>query len=111
MLLVVVPAALADDPPLPWAGGVAVETPFERFAGEQSSVVAGRPVKVICNGANDWGQLGAQQRFDPVTVWGFVIFNWDSTTRTYRPVDYMQLSEAACWYLDQYWRAPAGASG
>ena len=23
----------------------------------------------------------------------------------------MQLSEAACWYLDQYWRAPSSEKG
>jgi len=56
-----------------------------------------------CWGDNDWGQLGAQQKFDPVTVWGFVLFNWDRTAQAYRPVDYMQLSEAACWYLDGYY--------
>ena len=110
-LLAVVPAALADGPQLPWAGGPAVETPFEHFASAQATAVARRPVEVYCNGANDWGQLGAQQRFGPVTVWGFVLFNWDRTAQAYRPADYMQLSEAACWYLDEYWRAPAGEKG
>jgi hypothetical protein len=110
-LFVAAPGALADQPQLPWAGGTAVETPFEYLASAQASAIAGRPVEVYCNGANDWGQLGAQQRFDPVTVWGFVLFNWDRTAQAYRPVDYMQLSEAACWYLDEYWRAPRGEKG
>jgi hypothetical protein len=110
-VLAVVPAAVAADPPLPWAGGLAVETPFERYAGDQATVVAGRPVKVYCNGANDWGRLGAQERFDPVTVWGFVVFSWDRDAQSYRPGDYMQLSEAACRYLDEYWRAPLTEKG
>lgn len=109
-LLALVPAALAADPPLPWAGGAAVETPFESFAGKVAGVVAARPVKVICNGSSDWGQLAAQQRFDPVTVWGFVVFDRDASG-SYRPADYMQLSEAACWYLDEYWRVPASQKG
>lgn len=113
-MLAIAPAAMAgraDDPPLPWVGGTSVETPFEQYAGQLASVVAGRPVKAICNGANDWGILAAQQKFDPVTVWGFVIFNYDPSTETYRPADSMQLSEAACWYLDQYWQAPVGEKG
>ena len=88
-----------------------METPFEQFAGQLASVVAGRPVKVICNDAADWRVLSAQQRFDPVTVWGFVVFNYDSATETYTPADSMQLAEAPWWYLDQYWRAPAGEKG
>ena len=107
----VVPAAVADDPPLPWAGGIAVETPFERHGAELASVIAGRPVRVICNGSTDWNQLAVQQRFDPVTVWGFVVFTYDSVTEAYRPADFMQLSEAACWYLDEYWRAPLSEKG
>lgn len=110
-VLAVVPAALADDPPVPWAGGPTVETPFESYVGGLASEVAARAVRVICNGSRDWGQLASAQRFDPVTVWGFVIFNYDTVTGAYRPADYMQLSEAACWYLDQYWRAPLAEKG
>ncbi len=105
------PAAIAADPPLPWAGGNAVETPFESFAGRLASTVATRPVKVICNASGSWSQLAAQQRFDAVTVWGFVVFDWDPASQAYKPGDYMQLSEAACWYLDQYWRVPANQKG
>jgi hypothetical protein len=105
------PAAIAADPPLPWAGGAAVETPFEAFAGKLATTLATRPVKVICNGSGAWSQLAAQQRFDAVTVWGFVVFDWDAASQTYKPGDYMQLSEAACWYLDQYWRVPTNQKG
>lgn len=111
ILLAAAPAALAGEPPVPWAGGTAVETPVEQFAGAQASVAAGRPVTVSCSGANDWNELGAEQRFDPVTVWGFVVFDWDGSSSTYRPGDSMQLSEAACWYLDEYWRAPRTDKG
>jgi hypothetical protein len=110
-LLAAVPAALADDPPVPWAGGVAVETPLEHFAGQLASAVAGRQVTVYCNGVGNWGQLAAEQRFDPVTVWGFVVFRYDAANATYVPGNDMQLSEAACWYLDQYRRAPASEKG
>lgn len=110
-LFAFVPAAVAADPPLPWAGGPAVETPFEAYAGKLATTVAARPVRVVCNGSGDWGQLASKQRFDPVTVWGFVVFDLDAATGAYRPADYMQLSEAACWYLDEYWRAPAAQKG
>ena len=110
-LFAAVPAALADDPTVPWSGGTSVETPFEQFADALASVVVGRPVTVSCNGANDWSTLGVQQRFDPVTVWGYVLFSWDSASAAYRPGDSMQLSEAACWYLDQYWQAPRADKG
>jgi hypothetical protein len=110
-VLAAVPAALAGQPPVPWAGGPGVESPLELFADGLASTVAGRPVKVVCNASNTWGQLAAQQRFDPVTVWGFVVFSWDAATAAFTPADYMQLSEAACWYLDEYWRAPATEKG
>ena len=104
-------AASSDDPPLPWAGGLSVVTPFEQFAGQAASAIVGRPVNVSCNGANDWGELASQQRFDPVTVWGFVVFTYDSSTGSLVPGDTMQLSEAACWYLDELWRAPPDQRG
>jgi hypothetical protein len=113
-MLAIVPGAVAgraDDPTLPWVGGPAVVTPFEQYAGQLASAVVGRPVQVSCNGANDWSVLAGQQRFDAVTVWGFVVFDYDPSTGTYRPQDSMQLSEAASWYLDQYWQAPASDKG
>ena len=88
-----------------------VQSPLEVFAGQVATEVAGRPVSVVCHGSNDWVQLAAQQRFDAVTVWGFVVFDWDAPTQTYKPEDSMQLSEAACWYLDEYWRAPSAEKG
>lgn len=111
LLLIVVGTASAENRPLPWIGGVGYESKFERYAGQLASQVAGRAVKVICNGATDWGQLAAQQRFDPVTVWGYVLFDYDPAGETFHPVNYTQLSEAACWYLDQYWAAPLGSKG
>jgi hypothetical protein len=111
-VLAVVPAALADKPPpVPWAGGAAVVSPLEAFAASLASRIAGRTVQVICNGSGEWSQLSAEQKFDPVTVWGFVVFNWDEASQAYVPADYMQLSEAACFYLDEYWRAPAAQKG
>jgi hypothetical protein len=98
-------AAHADEAPLPWEGGASVETPVERHAAELASVVAGRPVRVICNGAAEWGQLAAKHRFDLTSAWGFVAFDYDA------PTDSMQLSQPACWYLDAYWRAPAAQKG
>ena len=74
-------------------------------------MIAGRPVTVACNGVAEWGELASQRRFDPATVWGFVIFTFDSVTGSYRPADDMQLAEAACWYLDQLWRAPPDERG
>jgi len=103
--------AVAHHGPLPWVGGIAVEGPFETYAGQLASELSRRPVKVYCNGATDWSQLAVQQRFDPVTVWGYVLFTWDSVTETLHPADYVHLSEQACWYLDEYWGAPAEMKG
>ncbi len=108
------PAALAardDDPPLPWAGGAAVETPFEQYAGQLASAVAGRSVRVVCNSPTDWGQLASQHQFDPPRIWGFVVLTYDESTDSYRPGDSMQLSQPACFYLNEYWRAPAAEKG
>lgn len=111
LLLLTAAPAVADERPLPWAGGAAVESDLETYAGKLASELAKRPVRVICNGATDWSQLAAQQRFDPVTVWGYVLFAYDSANETYKPLDYMHLSEQACWFLDQYWSAKPEAKG
>jgi hypothetical protein len=111
MLASSAPATRAENPPLPWAGGAAVETQFELFVGQLAGVIAGRPVKVICNDAGEWSALSARQRLDAVTVWGFVLFDFEPSSETYRPGDTMQLAEAPCSYLDQYWRAPASEKG
>jgi hypothetical protein len=105
------PAAFQDEPPVPWEGGAAVETPFEQYAGQLASVVAGRPVQVICNGPDDWGRLASQRRFNPASAWGFVAFDYDAATDSDAPSDSMQLSQPACWYLDEYRRAPAAEKG
>jgi hypothetical protein len=110
-LFAIVPAALGGNPPLPWAGGAAVETPFERFAGQLVSAIARRPVNVVCNGKAEWGELAARRRVDALSTWGFVVFDYDASTESRRPGDTMQLAQTACWYLDQYWRAPRSEKG
>lgn len=111
LLLTAGPAAADDGRPLPWAGGSTVETEFERYAAQVASEIARRPVKVNCNGANDWTALGAQQRFDPTAVWGYVLFYVNSGTGEMRPADYMHLSEQACWHLDRFWTAAPESKG
>ncbi len=96
---------------MPWAGGLAVESELERYAGQLASQVAGRPVTAICDGAADWGRLAGEEGFDAVSVWGYVPFAHDEAGGDSRPTDRMHLSEAACWYLDRYWAAPAAAKG
>ena len=108
--LVAAAPALADRP-LPWAGGLAVVSDFERNAGQIASELSGRQVRVNCNGATDWKQLASQQRFDPNVVWGYVVFSYDAASTSYVPADYMNLSEQACWYLDQYAAAPTDQRG
>jgi hypothetical protein len=111
LLLSAAPAAADDARPLPWAGGNAVESEFELYAGQVASEIARRSVKVNCNGANDWSALGAQQRFDPTTVWGYVLFYVNGVTGEMRPADYMHLSEQACWHLDLFRTAPPESKG
>jgi hypothetical protein len=111
LLLTAGPAAAEEGRPLPWAGGSSVETEFEQYAAQLASEIAQRPVKVNCNGATDWSALGAQGRFDPGTVWGYVLFYVNTVTGEMRPADYMHLSEQACWHLDRWWAAPQEAKG
>ena len=98
----------ADDAPAPWVGGVAVETPFEAYAGQLAGAVAGRPVRVVCNDQDDWAGLARRYSFAPGNVWGFVLFGTETPDG---PSDEMELASAPCRYLSQYWRAPAAEKG
>ncbi len=79
---------------------------MEQSIGELASAVAGRPVRAVCNDSGEWDRLASQDRFDPATVWGFVVMDYEASTDSYRPSDSMQLSQPACFYLDEYRRVP-----
>jgi hypothetical protein len=68
-------------------------------------------VRVVCNGASDWNRLASKNRFDPTRAWGFVAFDYDVSSDSYRASDSMQLSQPACWYLNEYLRAPPSEKG
>jgi hypothetical protein len=110
-LLVAGPAATAraDGTGAPWSGGPAVETAFEAQAGHLASAVAGRPVRVVCNGQSEWAGFARRYAFAPDGVWGFVLFGASSNPSA--PADEMELAEEPCRYLNDYWHAPAGAKG
>jgi hypothetical protein len=109
LLACVAMPARADDSRAPWAGGPAVETAFEAYASQLAAAVAGRPVRVVCNDQAGWAGLSRRYAFAPGDVWGFVLFG--ATTDPSVPADEMELAEAPCRYLDEYWHAPAREKG
>jgi hypothetical protein len=100
--------AQANHGPLPWLGGLPEVSAFEHHIGPFASQLARRDVSVICNGANDWAILAAQGRFDASRVWGYVTFQWfhEPGRSVFGPIHYAQVSDKACWYLDEFWAAP-----
>jgi hypothetical protein len=95
-LLLAAPAAAADE--LPWAGGVAVETQTELRLAQAATEIAGRPVRIRCEGETDWAVL--MQQASTSGLAGYVWFVGGS------PLDFMELSPGTCSTLDSFLRTP-----
>lgn len=61
---------IPDTPDLPWTDPDH-RSPLEVLSSQIASQIAGREVRVYCNGQNDWDILRAQRSI-PENVWGYV---------------------------------------
>lgn len=109
--LLAAPAALADTVAIPPASGLpwtdpAHNSPLELLASRIASRIAGRSVRIVCEGDTDWRALAAQLGFDPARELGFVSVAW--TTVNGVPVggpvisNVAQLGPYACYALQQF---------
>jgi hypothetical protein len=100
-------SVIPDTQNLPWTDPTH-QSPLEVFAGQIASSIVGRPVRVYCNGQNDWDTLAQSVGFDGSTVWGYVaqprywypalgVYAEDST--------HTQLATKACDRLWQFAKA------
>ncbi|HET7368672.1 MAG TPA: hypothetical protein VFI83_09930, partial [Gaiella sp.] len=64
-------SVIPDTPNLPWTDPTH-QSPLEVFAAQVASAIAGRPVRVYCNGQTDWDSLAQSAGFDGSRVWGYV---------------------------------------
>ena len=99
---------IPDTPDLPWADPDH-RSPLEVLSSQIASQIAGRDVRVYCNGTNDWEILRAQQGI-PENVWGYVLGPqfYYIVARTF--VDSSpdtKLSPIACQYLWNFAKASA----
>jgi hypothetical protein len=100
--------AFADSPvlpqteALPWTDPNHL-SPLEQLANRVASKIAQRPVRVYCDGANDWAQLAAQQGFDPNAFSTWVAYWYYGDTRTIsRDSDIAHISPRVCRDLWRY---------
>lgn len=96
------PAYASHGGELPWAGGQAVETAFERKAAEIAAEIAGRPGQVFCQGETDWNSLAKAQNFDPNIRFGFVPGFGTPGARFFSPIGYTHLAPGVCTNLDEF---------
>jgi hypothetical protein len=94
--------ALPQTDALPWTDANHL-SPLEQLANQVASKIAQRPVRVYCDGANDWAHLAAEQGFDPATFSTWVVYWYYSDTRTIsRDSDIAHLSTPICRDLWQF---------
>jgi hypothetical protein len=100
--------ALADAPVLPQTNALPWTdpnhlSPLEQLANQVASKIAQRPVRVYCDGENDWAHLAAEQGFDPNTFATWVSFWYYGDTRTIsRNSDIAHISPRVCRDLWRY---------
>ena len=99
---------IPDTPDLPWTDPNHL-SPLEVLSSQISSQIAGREVRVYCNGQNDWDILRAQQSI-PENVWGYVsrppYYYIQSRTWVSSSPD-TKLAPIACQYLWSFAKAQA----
>ena len=98
---------IPDTPDLPWADPNH-RSPLEVVSSQIASQIAGREVRVYCNGQNDWEILRAQESISE-NVWGYVLgpyYYVVSRTWVSSAPD-TQLAPIACQYLWNFAKATA----
>ena len=94
--------ALPQTDALPWTDSNHL-SPLEQLANQVASKIAQRPVRVYCDGENDWARLAAEQGFDPNAVSTWVVYWYYSDTRTIsRDSDIAHVSPRVCRDLWQF---------
>lgn len=95
-------AVIPDTPDLPWTHP-AHESPLELLASRIASGIAGRPVRVYCNGQGDWDALR-----QPAHRWGYVPppTRWFPALGTYADSStHTHLAPVACEHLWRFAKA------
>ena len=98
---------ISDAPNLPWSDP-RHETPLEQIASGIASTIAGRPVRVQCNGLNDWVGLTSEFGVDAPSVWGFAYMPgpWSPESGTWlESSTHVHLGPLACGHLWRYAKA------
>ena len=99
---------IPDTPDLPWTDPNHA-SPLEALSSQISSQIAGREVRVYCNGQSDWDILRAQKAM-PDTVWGYVFppaYYWVATRTWVSSSPDTKLAPVACQYLWNFAKASA----
>jgi hypothetical protein len=98
---------LPDSPDLPWADPNH-QSPTEVLASQVASGLAGRSVRVYCNGQTDWNTLAASVGFDGTYIWGYVLRPryWYPSLGTWaESAPDTKLAPIACDHLWRYGKA------
>jgi hypothetical protein len=100
--------AFADTPVLPQTDALPWTdpnhlSPLEQLANTIASKIVQRPVRVYCDGENDWAHLAAEQGFDPNAFSSWVVFwNFSDTRTISRDSDIAHISPRVCRDLWRY---------
>ena len=71
-------APLPNTDSLPWTNPNHL-SPLEQLANGVGSTIAGRAVRLYCDGDNDWATLAANQGFDPDAFSSWVVYYYNPT--------------------------------
>jgi hypothetical protein len=67
---------------LPWTDP-AHQSPLEQLMNRIASNIAQRPVRIYCDGENDWARLAADNGFDASAYNSWVIYRYSESSRTF----------------------------
>jgi hypothetical protein len=74
-------APLPNTDSLPWTDPNHL-SPLEQLANGIGSTIAGRAVRLYCDGDNDWATLAAKEGFDPDVFSSWVVYHYKPTDNT-----------------------------
>jgi hypothetical protein len=96
---------LPDTEALPWTDPDHL-SPLEQLANGIATTIAGRAVRVYCDGDNDWATLAANEGFDPEQFSSWVVYYYDPDDNTvYEDADIAHMPPRICRSLWTYGKA------
>src|SRR5580765_3216923 len=96
---------LPDTEALPWTDPDHL-SPLEQLANGIATTIAGRAVRVYCDGDNDWATLAANEGFDPEQFSSWVVYYYDPDDNTvYEDADIAHMPPRICRSLWAYGKA------